>query len=84
MGYSLVMHLRKTVENLLRETLYLLHGHGLLLLFSVAQFVLEAAVTELHDGVLDQLVLCTHRVKEVHQLNDVGTSFEHAEDLILS
>ena len=50
----------------------------------MAEFVLKAAVTELHDRVLDEFVLRGHRVEEVHHLDDVWATLEHTEDLVLS
>lgn len=83
-GDTLGVHVLEPVEDLTHVGFDLLHGHRLLVLLSVAQFILEAAVAELHHSVLNELILCTHRVEEVNHLDDVRTPLEETEDLILA
>jgi uncharacterized protein YlzI (FlbEa/FlbD family) len=73
MGDALGVHLLESIEDLPHVSFYLLHGHRLFVLLSVAQLVLKAAVAELHHSVLNELILCTHGVEEVNHLDDVRT-----------
>lgn len=78
------MHRRETSEHLVDEVFDNLHRNGRLVLFSLAQLVFQAALGELHHGVLNDPLLLVHRVEEVVELDDVGCTLEQGEYLIFS
>ena len=84
MGDPLVVHLLEAIEDLPHVAFDLLHRHRLFVFFSVAKLVLETAVTEFHDCVLNELVLGAHRVEKVNHLDNVRTALQQAEDLVLT
>ena len=78
MSDSQVMHCCQTIEDLFHVRLYFLHRHGLFILISLLEFVLETAVAALNYCVLYELISSTVRVEEINHLDDVWQSFNHA------
>ncbi len=65
MANTFGMHLCQTIEDLPDEVSYCLHWYRLFLLFSHAELVFQASLTELHHNVLYESLLLILRVKEV-------------------